>query len=925
MKKVLSLVLALVLVLGSFPAFAAEATGAEELKANGFIEGGEGGDLMVDNPLKRGELAALLAELNGKKAEAKAYDGTSELTDIADHWSKNYVNYAVSMGWITGYPDKTYKPEDVVTGQQLQNVLLKVLGYETAWDAVPATANALELTVPTGEMLRGAAFDTVWTAVNTNVNGEDKTLGVKLGKIDEVVVVTELIVADVMSTNLREMKVNFNVAVDKTTAIDKANYTLSKGTVEKVVLSEDKMMATLTVSGLANQDAVKVEVKKVMDEAKALTVVANENTITMFDATIPVADSVKLVGPKTFEITFSEPIKTVGTVTINNGAYGVMPLTSSETNVVTVELAASSLAEGDYTIKLDGGFKDYAGYPAMAKSFVLTYAKETVPPTVTLVSANQREVVIKFDEKVVLDTVKKDHFYHTFSGYKPLSVTSTDMKEFTLVFADGAVPADDRPLAEGTVNVVVVYKANGTTIADEWGNKMGADVTLTADIAADKTAPTVAKVAPVKNDQSAVAVYFSENVKALETSNFVVKDSDGKEVAVSSVSATAKQNDGTYKATLSFAKALSGVYSVEVKGVKDLALSPNTIVAITMSIDVSDVTAPVLSNNAAGVLAKAITGTSPTKTVIYVYYPEKMAITGVNSVLDKSNYAIGGQPLADTDSIEMFKDGNVVKITVGKGQVVVGSENLEIGKVADLQGNIVQAFVSKINIDEAKADVAIAKVEQVDHRTVKVTVNSLLQGPTVGGFMIYDGSTTGSFASITNVSVNSDKQTVITGIVKSAEQFKTTETASTITTITLANEVLKTDLGVKINTTNSSTVLDAWAPQYVDKAFTTETTTTGTVTSGSISTITLEFTERLTTKNHSFIGNDLVITDKDGKALVNGIDFTTATDGNTKVVVTFLKSYKTQVTVKSAESFTYLKDFAGNKAVPFTKAMDIKF
>ena len=73
MKRVLSLVLALVLVLGMIPTFAAEMTGGEELKALGLLSGNETGDLMEDQTLERQEFAKIIAQLNGALDEAAAY------------------------------------------------------------------------------------------------------------------------------------------------------------------------------------------------------------------------------------------------------------------------------------------------------------------------------------------------------------------------------------------------------------------------------------------------------------------------------------------------------------------------------------------------------------------------------------------------------------------------------------------------------------------------------------------------------------------------------------------------------------------------------------------------------------------------------------------------------------------------------------
>ena len=39
----------------------------------------------------------------------------AELTDVAGHWSEQYVKYGVENGYISGYPDGTFLPDKAVT------------------------------------------------------------------------------------------------------------------------------------------------------------------------------------------------------------------------------------------------------------------------------------------------------------------------------------------------------------------------------------------------------------------------------------------------------------------------------------------------------------------------------------------------------------------------------------------------------------------------------------------------------------------------------------------------------------------------------------------------------------------------------------------------------------------------------------------
>ena len=254
MKRVLSLVLALVLVLGMIPTFAADATGAQALYDNGFITGKDGADLEakldVNAQLTRAQLAALIAELNGAKEEAAAFEQPADFTDFATiaGWAKNFVSYAAVNGWMNGFTDGTFRANASVPAQQLAAVLMNALGYDVVWNTVLADAAELGIVVEGTALTRGEAFEAMWVAVSeVKMADSDMTLGQHLGKLTPPVVVpTELMITSVTANNLKEIVVTFNQAVDKTTVVD-TNFSLSPsaGTLSPS-LSEDGKTVTVT-------------------------------------------------------------------------------------------------------------------------------------------------------------------------------------------------------------------------------------------------------------------------------------------------------------------------------------------------------------------------------------------------------------------------------------------------------------------------------------------------------------------------------------------------------------------------------------------------------------------------------------------------------------------------------------------------------
>lgn len=59
------------------------------------------------------DLFEIKSEKNSKKTEDEnLYENCFE--DVEDEWFAPYVCYAKEKGWVTGYPDGTFKPENNV-------------------------------------------------------------------------------------------------------------------------------------------------------------------------------------------------------------------------------------------------------------------------------------------------------------------------------------------------------------------------------------------------------------------------------------------------------------------------------------------------------------------------------------------------------------------------------------------------------------------------------------------------------------------------------------------------------------------------------------------------------------------------------------------------------------------------------------------
>ena len=139
MKKLLALVLALAMALGTF-SFAAAApedvVGTDykdavvRLVALGIIDGFEDGTYRPDEQVTRAQFAKIVVASLGVGEAAQYAKGATKFADVpADHWATGYINVAVDMGVIAGYPDGTFKPENQVTFAEAIKMIVAALGY----------------------------------------------------------------------------------------------------------------------------------------------------------------------------------------------------------------------------------------------------------------------------------------------------------------------------------------------------------------------------------------------------------------------------------------------------------------------------------------------------------------------------------------------------------------------------------------------------------------------------------------------------------------------------------------------------------------------------------------------------------------------------------------------------------------------------
>ena len=92
------------------------------LSSMGIVKGHNDGTFAPNAPITRAEFAAIAARFDDKNR-----DTSSKFTDIASHWAKNEIGIAANKGWINGYPDGTFRPNQYITRAEAMTLVNRVL------------------------------------------------------------------------------------------------------------------------------------------------------------------------------------------------------------------------------------------------------------------------------------------------------------------------------------------------------------------------------------------------------------------------------------------------------------------------------------------------------------------------------------------------------------------------------------------------------------------------------------------------------------------------------------------------------------------------------------------------------------------------------------------------------------------------------
>ena len=88
----------------------------------GIVKGRRADRFDPDASITRAEFAAICARFNTKPVE-----NNGSFSDISGHWAENEIERAAAFGWISGYPDGTFRPDARITRAEAMTMINRVL------------------------------------------------------------------------------------------------------------------------------------------------------------------------------------------------------------------------------------------------------------------------------------------------------------------------------------------------------------------------------------------------------------------------------------------------------------------------------------------------------------------------------------------------------------------------------------------------------------------------------------------------------------------------------------------------------------------------------------------------------------------------------------------------------------------------------
>ncbi len=103
----------------------------EDLAELDILSGYNDGTIQPENSITRAEFAELAAKAlpQAGNVDTGAEAGSIFVDVDSDFWASHSIELMAQMGYIDGYDDKTFRPDNDITGNEAVEIIMEMLGY----------------------------------------------------------------------------------------------------------------------------------------------------------------------------------------------------------------------------------------------------------------------------------------------------------------------------------------------------------------------------------------------------------------------------------------------------------------------------------------------------------------------------------------------------------------------------------------------------------------------------------------------------------------------------------------------------------------------------------------------------------------------------------------------------------------------------
>jgi hypothetical protein len=664
--------------------------------------------------LDRGNAAVIIANALGLDTENAADAGFEDVNSRV----AGSVNALVEAGIMDGYSDTEFKPEVELSRGAMAKILVNAYDLSEYSTDTPFS----DLTSTFGEYIEalyGAGITSGKTETTFGTNAEilrGEFAVLLYNTINFEAPTSE--VASVESINAKQVEITFTKAVDVDSVIkdvDTGELVAGVVTVDAVgeanatgalkgELSEDGKTLTLTAANTFDgRYSVTVVDAEDMDGEE---VASYAGFFTADDVTRPTVASVSYTSANTAKVSFSEPVKEWGAITLN----GVTAAVEAGSDYVLIDISSLDYEEkGTVTFV---GVEDHAGNfvsPNPLKVDVTRPAEDVTKPVVDSMSVvSDSRVKVVFSEELASASF-------SING---VAVTDVDVDDDTVTYYLNA------DLKDG------VNKVEVTSFEDISGNAGKAE-TRQFVVSVDDIAPELksSEVLVDEDGQEFLQLSFSE---AIELGTAGAQSFDGKlvvdYVTTNGASFTATplvDEDDSTKVNIPLQNAEKGTWTVSLgEGfVNDLSQASNDLATTKVSFvrgEDEETTEPTELEVTA----------SEADNVVTLTFNGKLAGATATNV---SNYSIEGAAVKSAVLTSNTDTTATVQLTFDSESIVAnGDYQLELDGVTAADGTLVDVDPIELNLTE-NVSPELTSAELVNGQDIVLSFSEAIEASTLDG------------------------------------------------------------------------------------------------------------------------------------------------------------------------------------------------